>query len=66
MFGLFVVKFQELRSPLQDDKWRGYGMLISQPPHTTKERATAALKVVCDALATLPDAHPIHVRIEKL
>ena len=50
----------------EEDKWRGYGMLISQAPHTTKERATAALKVVRDALAEMPDAEPIHVRIEKL
>lgn len=50
----------------KEDKWRGYGMLISQPPHTTQERATAALKVVCDALATMPNADPIHVRVERL
>ena len=50
----------------KEDKWRGHGVLISQAPHTTAERAKAALKVVCDALASMPEADPIHVRIEKL
>ncbi|CAK8997342.1 Hemicentin-1 [Durusdinium trenchii] len=50
----------------KEDRWRGYGALISQPPHTTAERTKAALKVVCDSLATMPEAEPIHFRIEKL
>jgi len=50
----------------EEDKWRGYGVLISQAPGTTAERAQAALKVICDALATMPEAHPMHIRIERL
>ena len=30
--------------PFEEDRWRGYGALISQPPHTTAERTKAALK----------------------
>ena len=49
----------------QEDKWRGYGMLISQAPHTTKERATAALKAFRAAERPgdwqKPQPWPIHV-----
>ncbi|CAJ1416306.1 unnamed protein product [Effrenium voratum] len=60
------VENKDWHSGSEEDKWRGYGMLISQAPHTTAQRAQAALKVVCDALSSMPEAQPIHIRTERL
>eukprot|EP00933_Yihiella_yeosuensis_P033882 TRINITY_DN27489_c0_g1_i1.p1 TRINITY_DN27489_c0_g1~~TRINITY_DN27489_c0_g1_i1.p1 ORF type:complete len:674 (+),score=110.27 TRINITY_DN27489_c0_g1_i1:111-2024(+) len=47
-------------------KWRGGGVLISMPPHTTATRVEAALEVVIKELSKSPDAHPMRIRTEVI
>jgi len=47
-------------------RWRGCGVLISSPPHTTGERIRAALGVLCEELAQTPGASKMTVLVEEI
>jgi len=50
----------------EEPQWRGCGVLISSPPHTTAERVRAVLNVLCQELSSLPDAHKMRVVVKPL
>jgi 23S rRNA A2030 N6-methylase RlmJ len=50
----------------QQAKWRGYGVLMSSPPHTTIERCRAALTIMCEELGKMEGSSPMHVTVEQL
>lgn len=47
-------------------RWRGIGCLISQPPHTSKERIRTALMALCQEMCKQPGAVEMRVTVEKV
>lgn len=62
---LYVDERPKDSDPSQN-QWRGYGLLISQPPFTTAERVKAAMTVIMEELAKQPGALPMHIVVEDL
>jgi len=51
---------------MDEEKWRGVGLLISAPPFTTLERMRAALSVMCQELMKQPGSHNMRYDVSVL